>query len=94
MDWFLYDNGLCHERVNRKQIKEAKISTEGVVRRCSLKKRVLQNFIKFIGKHLCRSVFSNKITGLRLFCEIFKSTFLIEQLRWLLLLMRSSPEQF
>ena len=77
--------GLIESKLKRRRLVQ-KESSGGV--------RVLQNFIKFIGKHLCRSVFSNKITGLRLFCEIFKSTFLIEQLRWLLLLMRSSPEQF
>ena len=59
-------------------------------RRCSVKKGVLKNFSKFIGKHLCWSLFLNKITGWGLhfikketptqvlsceFCEIFKNTF-------------------
>ena len=29
------------------------------------KKSVLKNFAKFTGKHLCQSLFSNKVTGLR-----------------------------
>ena len=29
------------------------------------KKGVLKNFAKFTGKHLCRSLFFNKVTGLR-----------------------------
>ena len=33
--------------------------------RCSLKKGVLKNFTTFTGKHLCESLFFNKVTGLR-----------------------------
>ena len=33
--------------------------------RCSMKKGVLGNFIKFTGKHLCQSLFFDKVTGLR-----------------------------
>ena len=29
------------------------------------KKSVLRNFVKFIGKHLCQSLFFNKVAGLR-----------------------------
>ena len=29
-------------------------------RRCSVRKRVLRNFAKFTGKHLCQSLFLNK----------------------------------
>ena len=63
-------------------------------RRCSIKKGVLRNFVKYIGKHLCQSSFFHKIAGLRPanfikketlaqvffceFCEIFKNTFFIE----------------
>ena len=32
------------------------------------KKGVLKNFSKFIGKHLCHSLFSNKVAGLRHKC--------------------------
>ena len=34
---------------------------------CSMKKCVLRNFTKFTGKHLCQSLFFNKVAGLRLF---------------------------
>ena len=55
------------------------------------KTSVLKNFAKFIGKHLCRSLFFNKVADLKPatllkketptqvfsceFCEIFKNTF-------------------
>ena len=32
---------------------------------CSMKKDVLRNFTKFTGKHLCQSLFFNKVVGLR-----------------------------
>ena len=31
---------------------------------CSIKKAVLQNLIKFTGKHLCQNLFSNKVADL------------------------------
>ena len=34
-------------------------------RRCSVKKGALRNFRKFTGKHLCQSLFFNKVAGLR-----------------------------
>ena len=34
-------------------------------RMCSIKKRVLKNFAKFTGKHLCQSLFLNKVSALR-----------------------------
>ena len=39
--------------------------TEAATRRCSVKKGVLKNFAKFTGKHLCSSLFLNKVAGLR-----------------------------
>ena len=44
------------------------------------KKRVLKNFTKFTGKHLCQSLFFNKVAGLSQvfsceFCEIFKNAY-------------------
>ena len=33
-------------------------------RRCFVKKGVLRNFAKFTGKHLCQSLFFNKVAGL------------------------------
>ena len=35
--------------------------------RCSIKKSVLRNFTKFIGKHLCQSLFFNKVAGLKFY---------------------------
>ena len=34
-------------------------------RRCSVRKGALRNFGKFTGKHLCQSLFFNKVAGLR-----------------------------
>ena len=33
--------------------------------RCSVKKGILRNFVKFTGKNLCQKLFSNKVAGLR-----------------------------
>ena len=64
------------------------------------KKGVLEDFEKFTRKHLCQSLFFNKVEGQPAtslikketlvlvlfceFCEIFKNTSFIEQHRWLL----------
>ena len=50
------------------------------------KKDVLKNFAKFTGKHLCQSIFFNKVAGLAQvfsceFCKILKNTFFTEHLR-------------
>ena len=34
-------------------------------KRCYVKKGALTNFAKFTGKHLCQSLFLNKVAGLR-----------------------------
>ena len=60
-------------------------------RKCSVRKAILRNFANFTGKHLCKSLFFNKVSGLRPatllkketlahvssceFCEIFRNTF-------------------
>ena len=65
------------------------------------KKGVLRNFAKFIGKHLCQSLFFKNVAGLRLatllkkrlqhrcfpvnFVKFLKTPFSIEQLWWVLL---------
>ena len=55
--------------------------------RCSIKKDVLKNFAKFTGKHLCQSLFFNKVVGFLVqvfscdFCEMLKNAFFTEQLR-------------
>ena len=33
--------------------------------KCSVKKDVLRNFAIFTGKHLCQSLFLNKVVGLK-----------------------------
>ena len=43
---------------------------EGVSQRCSVKKGVLRNFAKFTGKHLCQSLFFNKVADLA--CNFIK----------------------
>ena len=64
--------------------------------RCSMKKGVLRNFTKFTGKHLCRSLFFNKVATLlkkRLwhrcfpvnFAKFFRTPFLQNASGWLLL---------
>ena len=72
---------------------------EAVAQRCSIKKVFFKNFAKFTGKHLCQSQvsacnFIKKETLVQVFscevCEIFKNTFLIEYLRWLLLILQHS----
>ena len=60
-------------------------------RRCSVRKGVLRNFAKFTGKHLCQSLFFNKVAVIKKevlaqvfscdFCEISKNTFFTEHLR-------------
>ena len=49
------------------------------------KKGVLGNFAKFTGKHLCQSLFFNKVAGLRPvdFATFLRTLFLTEQLWWL-----------
>ena len=33
--------------------------------KCSIKKGVVRNFVKFTGRHMCQSIFFNKVAGLR-----------------------------
>ena len=42
--------------------------------RCSVKKDVLRNFTKLTGKHMCQSLFFNKVSGLRA-ATLFKKRF-------------------
>ena len=73
---------------------------KGVVRRCSIKKDVLKNFAKLTEKkHLCWSLFVNKVSGLQFnlkgdsdtvvffwfFAKFLRTPFSTEHLRWLLL---------
>ena len=65
--------------------------------RCSIKKGVFRNFTKVTGKHLCQSLFFNKVAGLRCatllkkklwyrcfpvnFAKFFRTSFFTEHLR-------------
>ena len=40
------------------------VFAENCHRRCSMKKVVLTNFVKFAGKHLCQGLFFNTVAGL------------------------------
>ena len=64
------------------------------------KKGVLRNFAKFIAKHLCQSLFFNKVAGLRpapllkksfvmYLAKFLRKPFLTEHLRWLLVWVKS-----
>ena len=64
-------------------------------RRCSVRKIVLRNFEKFTGKHLCQSLFFNKVAGFKPvlwhkcfpvnFVKFLRTTFLQNSPGWLLL---------
>ena len=55
-------------------------------RRCSIKKGALKSFAKYTGKQSL--FFKIKLQAKAFeFCEIFKNTSFIEQLRWLLLII-------
>ena len=56
--------------------------TEADIHRCSVVKGVPKNFSKFTGKHLCQSLFFNKLAG---YAEFLRTPFHTERLRWLLL---------
>ena len=50
------------------------------------KKGVLRKFAKFLGKHLCQSLFFNKVAGLPVnFVKFLRTSFFIEHLWWMLL---------
>ena len=40
-----------------------KFSVRSSHQSCSLRKGILRNFAKFTGKHLCQSLFFNKVAG-------------------------------
>ena len=66
-------------------------------RKCSVRKDVLRNFAKLAGKHLCRSLFFNKVADLQAYSfikkrlqhrrfpaksmKVFKNTYFEEHLR-------------
>ena len=78
-------------------------ASEAVAQRCSVKKRVLRNFAKFTGKHLCQSLFFSRVAGQRPvtslkkrlwhrcflvnIAKFIRTPFLKEHLWWMLLLL-------
>ena len=81
-----------------------KCSSEAVAQKCSVKKGVLRELAKFAGKHLCQSLFINKVAGqgrqLYLkrdlarvfpvnFAKFGKTPFLTEHLWWLFLVLQN-----
>ena len=94
--------GLSVPLSNFQKILHAEVSLKRVCvqnrscdRSCSMKKSVLRNFAEFTRKHLCHSLFLNKVAGLACnfikketlaqvfsceFCGISKNTFFTEQL--------------
>ena len=115
MDWFLYDIGLCHERLNENHghrgisrttlniydgasLTSVKLYFKNVLnsielplssilyathpfvrqkihRRCSLRKGVLRNFAKFIGKHLYQGLFVNKVAKKETLAQVLSCEF-------------------
>ena len=62
-------------------------------RRCSARKDVLRNFAKFTGKHLCQSLFFNKVWDLRpttLLKRIWPSCFPVNLAKFLRILFSQS----
>ena len=58
MDWFLYDNGLRHERVNTNLIKAQRLQFTGI-----LPIVVLQNFRIVFEKYFLMKFFFSKVVG-------------------------------
>ena len=54
--WVHYEISLKSQKLSRK-------FTEAVARSCSVKIVFLKSFAKFTGKHLCHSIFFNKVAG-------------------------------
>ena len=57
---------------SRRCSKKCTKSNRSSHRRCFVRKGALRNFAKFTRKHLCQSLFFNKVTGLTL--QLFKKT--------------------
>ena len=59
------------------------------------KKGVLRKFAKFLGKHLCQSLFFNKVAGLPVnFVKFLRTSFFIEHLWWMLLFSVETVSSF
>ena len=60
----------CFSSKCQSYLVEAKVRSSH--RRCSIRKGVLRNFAKFTGKHMCQSLFLNKVAGLRPTASLLK----------------------
>ena len=58
-------NGKLLQTGGRVGLKRLSTSNRSGHRTCSIKKVVRENFAKSTGKHLCQSLFFNKIAGIR-----------------------------
>ena len=68
----------------RKRLQYCEIykNTRSSHQRCSIIKGVLINFAKFTGKHLCQSLFLNKVAGTRpMICQGLSAIFIITNLQ-------------
>ena len=77
-------------------LKSESLCVNSCHRRCSVKKAVLKNFLMFTGKHLCWSLFSDKVAGLQASCEywkIFKNIYCEEHLQMAASSVRSEHSQ-
>ena len=89
----------CCKRASYKILSYIWLNVWSSYRRCSVKKGVPRNFAKFIGKHLCQSIFFNKVAKKEIlaqvssceFCEISKNTIFTEHI-WAILLSRLLKE--
>ena len=102
--WYICDQSLTRKRKNSwsfTNIQNYKVFAgsrgkyRSIQQRCSVEKCVPRNFTKFTRKHLCQSLFFNKVAGLKPatllkkvltqvfsceFCEISKNTFFTEHI--------------
>ena len=102
--WYICDQSLPRKRKNSwsfTNIQNYKVFAgsrgkyRSIQQRCSVEKYVPRNFTKFTRKHLCQSLFFNKVAGLKPatllkkvltqvfsceFCEISKNTFFTEHI--------------
>ena len=68
----------------RKRLQDCEVykNTRSSHQRCSIIKDVLINFAKFTGKHLCQSLFLNKVASLRsMICQGLSAIFIITKLQ-------------
>ena len=72
MELFVKIISESYKRISYKKLRKLRNSSSH--QRCSIKIGILKNFAKFARKHLCQSLFFNKVV-----------TFFTEYLRWLLL---------